>query len=75
MVPALVDLSFLPPHPQAPSKTRLTELGREPAPEVFAESAGGQLGEAGHVVEKGRQPMCLDRPVGECEDANFSEFV
>ena len=27
------------------------------------------------MIEMGRQPMSLDRPVGESEDASFSEFV
>ena len=27
------------------------------------------------MLEMGRQPMSLDRPVGESEDASFSEFV
>jgi RNA polymerase primary sigma factor len=33
------------------------------------------LEEARRVLDMGRQPMSLDRPVGESEDASFSEFV
>jgi RNA polymerase primary sigma factor len=57
------------------AKKLLHELGREPSPEEIAEAAGVQLEEARRVLEMGRQPMSLDRPVGESEDASFSEFV
>jgi RNA polymerase primary sigma factor len=57
------------------AKKLLHELGREPFPEEIAEAAGVPLEEARRVLEMGRQPMSLDRPVGESEDASFSEFV
>ena len=57
------------------AKKLLHELGREPSPEEIAEAAGVQIEEARRVLEMGRQPMSLDRPVGESEDASFSEFV
>jgi RNA polymerase primary sigma factor len=57
------------------AKKLLHELGREPSPEEIAEAAGVPLEEARRVLEMGRQPMSLDRPVGESEDASFSEFV
>jgi RNA polymerase primary sigma factor len=57
------------------AKKLLHELGREPLPEEIAEAAGVPLEEARRVLEMGRQPMSLDRPVGESEDASFSEFV
>jgi len=57
------------------AKKLLHELGREPSPEEIAEAAGVALEEARRVLEMGRQPMSLDRPVGESEDASFSEFV
>ena len=57
------------------SKKLLHELGREPSPEEVAEVAGVPVEEARRVIEMGRQPMSLDRPVGESEDASFSEFV
>jgi len=53
------------------AKKLLHELGREPTPEEVAEV----VEEARRVMEMGRQPMSLDRPVGESEDASFSEFV
>jgi RNA polymerase primary sigma factor len=57
------------------SKKLLHELGREPLPEEIAEAAGVPIEEARRVLDMGRQPMSLDRPVGESEDASFSEFV
>jgi RNA polymerase primary sigma factor len=57
------------------AKKLLHELGREPAPEEIAAAAGVPIEEARRVLEMGRQPMSLDRPVGESEDASFSEFV
>jgi RNA polymerase primary sigma factor len=57
------------------AKKLLHELGREPAPEEIAHAAEVPVDEARRVLEMGRQPMSLDRPVGESEDASFSEFV
>ena len=57
------------------AKKLLHELGREPTPEEVAEVAEVPVEEARRVMEMGRQPMSLDRPVGESEDASFSEFV
>jgi RNA polymerase primary sigma factor len=57
------------------AKKLLHELGREPTAEEVAEVAEVPVEEARRVMEMGRQPMSLDRPVGESEDASFSEFV
>ncbi|MGB8852308.1 MAG: sigma-70 family RNA polymerase sigma factor [Pirellulales bacterium] len=57
------------------AKKLLHEFGREPTPEEIAQAAGVPLEEARRVMDMGRQPMSLDRPVGESEDASFSEFV
>jgi RNA polymerase primary sigma factor len=57
------------------SKKLLHELGREPTSEEIAQAAGVGMEEARRVLDMGRQPMSLDRPVGESEDASFSEFV
>jgi RNA polymerase primary sigma factor len=56
-------------------KKLLHELGREPTAEEMAMATGIPLDEARRVLDMGRQPMSLDRPVGESEDASFSEFV
>ncbi|MFM7248565.1 MAG: sigma-70 family RNA polymerase sigma factor [Planctomycetaceae bacterium] len=57
------------------SKRLLHEFGREPTTEEVAQAAGVAIEEARRVLDMGRQPMSLDRPVGESEDASFSEFV
>ncbi|NDC62566.1 MAG: sigma-70 family RNA polymerase sigma factor [Planctomycetia bacterium] len=57
------------------SKKLLHELGREPTVEEVSHASGIGLEEARRVLDMGRQPMSLDRPVGESEDASFSEFV
>ena len=57
------------------AKKLLHELGREPNSEEIALAAGVPMEEARRVLDMGRQPMSLDRPVGESEDASFSEFV
>jgi RNA polymerase primary sigma factor len=57
------------------AKKLLHELGREPTAEEIAAAAEVPLEEARRVMDMGRQPMSLDRPVGESEDASFSEFV
>jgi RNA polymerase primary sigma factor len=57
------------------AKKLLHELGREPTSEEIALAAGVPMEEARRVLDMGRQPMSLDRPIGESEDASFSEFV
>lgn len=57
------------------AKKLLHELGREPTSEEIAQAAGVPMEEARRVLDMGRQPMSLDRPIGESEDASFSEFV
>ncbi len=51
------------------------ELGREPTPEETADASGISLEETRRVMHIGRQPVSLDRPVGETEDSTFGEFV
>jgi len=57
------------------AKRLLHELGRDPTYEEISQAAEVPLEEARRVLDMGRQPMSLDRPVGESEDASFSEFV
>jgi RNA polymerase primary sigma factor len=57
------------------AKKLLHEFGREPTVEEIAQAADVGLEEARRVIDMGRQPMSLDRPIGESEDASFSEFV
>ncbi len=57
------------------SKRLLQELGREPTTEETAAAAGFSLDETRRVLAIGRQPVSLDRPVGESEDSCFGEFI
>ena len=51
------------------------ELGREPTTEEIADRAGISLEEVQRVLDIGRHPVSLDRPVGEGEDCSFGEFI
>jgi len=57
------------------SKRLLQELGREPTTEETARAAELSLEETRRVLNMGRQPVSLDRPVGESEDSCFGEFI
>jgi RNA polymerase primary sigma factor len=57
------------------SKRLLQELGREPTTEETAIAADISLEETRRVLNIGRQPVSLDRPVGESEDSSFGEFI
>jgi len=57
------------------SKQLLQELGREPTTEETAAATGLSLDETRRVLAMGRNPVSLDRPVGESEDSCFGEFL
>jgi RNA polymerase primary sigma factor len=57
------------------SKKLLQELGREPTTEETARAADLTLDETRRVLNMGRHPVSLDRPVGESEDSCFGEFI
>ncbi|HTM55005.1 MAG TPA: sigma-70 family RNA polymerase sigma factor [Pirellulales bacterium] len=57
------------------SKRLLQELGREPTPEETARAADISVEETRRVLNIGRHPVSLDRPVGESEDCSFGEFI
>jgi RNA polymerase primary sigma factor len=57
------------------SKRLLQELGREPTTEETAKAADLTLDETRRVLNMGRHPVSLDRPVGESEDSCFGEFI
>ncbi|MEJ5340560.1 MAG: sigma-70 family RNA polymerase sigma factor [Thermogutta sp.] len=57
------------------SRRLMHELGREPTPEEMARAAQVPVDEANRLLEMGRQPSSLDRPVGEDEDGAFSELI
>jgi len=57
------------------SKRLQQELGREPTPEETARAADLTMDETRRVLNMGRHPVSLDRPVGESEDSCFGEFL
>lgn len=60
---------------QQTAKRLQHELGRLPTQEETAEAAGIDLEESLHVMDIGRTPVSLDRPIGESEDCSFGELV
>jgi len=60
---------------QQTAKRLQHELGRLPSHEETARAAGIDLEESLHVMDIGRTPVSLDRPIGEGEDCSFGEFV
>jgi RNA polymerase primary sigma factor len=57
------------------AKELVQEMGREPTTEETALAAGITLEETERVLDIGRHPVSLDRPIGEGEDGCFGEFV
>ncbi len=57
------------------SQWLLQELGREPTTEETATAADISVEETRRVLNIGRHPVSLDRPVGESEDSAFGEFI
>ncbi|WP_339744021.1 RNA polymerase sigma factor RpoD [uncultured Rubinisphaera sp.] len=57
------------------SKDLVQELGREPTVEEMAERADVSIDEARRVMKISRQPISLDRPIGEGEDSYFGDFI
>jgi RNA polymerase primary sigma factor len=60
---------------QQTAKRLQHELGRIPTQEETAEAAGIDLEESLHVMDIGRTPVSLDRPIGESADSSFGELV
>jgi RNA polymerase primary sigma factor len=56
-------------------KQLLQELGREPTTEEIASLIDLPLEEVRRVLDIGRHPVSLDRPVGDSEDSSFGEFI
>jgi RNA polymerase primary sigma factor len=57
------------------AKKLLQEMGREPTTEETALEAGVTIEETERVLDIGRHPISLDRPIGEGDDGCFGEFV
>jgi RNA polymerase primary sigma factor len=56
-------------------KRLLQELRREPTTEEIAVRAGLSIDDVHRVLDMGRHPVSLDRPVGESDDCSFGEFI
>jgi RNA polymerase primary sigma factor len=56
-------------------KRLLQELGREPTPEEVSVLSGIAVDEVKRVLDIGRHPVSLDRPVGESDETCFGEFI
>jgi RNA polymerase primary sigma factor len=56
-------------------KRLLQELRREPTTEEVARRAELSLDEVKRVLDIGRHPVSLDRPVGDGDDCSFGEFI
>ena len=56
-------------------KQLLQELRREPTTEELARRVDMTVEEVKRILDIGRHPASLDRPIGESEDNSFGEFV
>ncbi len=56
-------------------KSLLQELRRDPTTEEVAVRAGMDMDEVKRVMDIGRHPVSLDRPVGDGEDCSFGELI
>jgi RNA polymerase primary sigma factor len=56
-------------------KRLLQELGREPTTEEVSALIDLPLEEVKRVLDIGRHPVSLDKPVGDGEDSSFGEFL
>ena len=56
-------------------KQLVQEKRREPTTSEIAERAELSIEEVRRVLDIGRHPVSLDRPVGDSEDAAFGEFI
>ncbi|MEZ6129739.1 MAG: RNA polymerase sigma factor RpoD [Planctomycetaceae bacterium] len=60
---------------RAAARDLLQDMGREPSVEEMAEVANVPIEEARRVMRISRQPISLDKPLGEGDDNSFGEFV
>ena len=56
-------------------KTLQQQLGREATTEEIAAQTDVPLEEVRRIMDIGRHPVSLDRPVGDSEDSSFGEFI
>jgi len=53
----------------------LQELGREPTPEEVAKVLNYPVGKVKSVMKASMEPISLDKPIGEDDDSNLSDFI
>lgn len=51
------------------------EFGREPTPEEVAKRLNYPVGKVKSVMKASIEPVSLDRPIGEDDDSNLSDFI
>jgi RNA polymerase primary sigma factor len=56
-------------------KRLLQDLRREPTTEEVARQSGLPVEEVRRVMDIGRHPVSLDRPIGDGDDCTFGEFI
>ena len=56
-------------------KTLVQEKGREPTPEEISEKMNLPLDRVRQVIKMSQQPISLQSPVGDSEDAHFGDFI
>ena len=56
-------------------KKLLQELGKEPTPEEIADDMGIPVERVRNVYRMAQQPISLQSPVGEGDDAHFGDFI
>src|SRR6202167_1920804 len=56
-------------------KRLIQDFGREPTPEEIAEEMQLPVDRVRAVVKMAQQPISLQSPVGDSEDANFGDFI
>jgi RNA polymerase primary sigma factor len=57
------------------SRQLVQELGRDPSPEEVARFLQMPLEKVNGVMKASMEPVSLDRPIGEDEDSNLSDFI
>jgi RNA polymerase primary sigma factor len=53
----------------------IQEFGREPTPEEVARRLEYPVGKVKSVMKASMEPISLDRPIGEDDDSNLSDFI
>ncbi len=53
----------------------IQEYGREPTPEEVARRLDYPVGKVKSVMKASMEPISLDRPIGEDDDSNLSDFI